>query len=95
MNWIAILDKSFLFYPLYSEFLLDPSGGFYDDYVEIYSPDLNGALMGRWYGNTLPTNLTQMQGIWIKFRSNADEFRGQGFRAQWNHGRYHSLSILQ
>ena len=76
-----------LFLFLCSEFQLDPDGGFYDDYVEIYSPDLNGALQGRFYGNTLPTNLTLMHGVWVKFRSNTDEFRGQGFRAQWNHGK--------
>ena len=82
---VSLIRCSVFFFP-HSQFQLDPDGGFYDDYVEIYSPDVNGQLQGRWYGSNAPTNLTHQSGFWVKFRSNDDEFKGQGFRAQWSHG---------
>ncbi|GFN89691.1 cubilin, partial [Plakobranchus ocellatus] len=70
----------------FNVFSLDPIGGFYDDYVEIYTPDINGQLQGRWFANNMPSNLTNMAGIWIKFRSNDDENTGPGFSAEWTTG---------
>ena len=64
-------------------FQLDPEGSVHDDYVEIYSPDLNGRRLGRWFAKDAPQSLTAKDGFWIKFRSNDDSSRGKGFRAEW------------
>ena len=61
------------------------------DWIEIYSPDVNGRLIGRWYGNNPPQNLTSLPGAWIKFRSD-NEITGQGFRMNWNNRKQLSIT---
>ena len=55
------------------------------DYVEIHEGQLGGPLIGRYCGNTIPSNLTAYSGIWMKFRSDSTE-TAQGFVAQYSSG---------
>ena len=58
------------------------------DYVEIHLDGADGPLVGRYCGNTIPTNLTLSSNFWIKFNSDRDNTAG-GFIASYNMGKYY------
>ncbi|XP_034025114.1 cubilin [Thalassophryne amazonica] len=57
-----------------------------NDYVEIREGNSTGPIVGRFCGNTLPSNYTSVIGhiLWIKFVSDAS-ISGAGFRATFSH----------
>uniref|UniRef100_A0A0B7BPM5 CUB domain-containing protein n=1 Tax=Arion vulgaris TaxID=1028688 RepID=A0A0B7BPM5_9EUPU len=67
----------------FPNFQLDPLGGINDDYLEIRSPNVSGAILGRWFGTTAPANLTSLSNVWVKFRSNEDT-TAPGFKAVYS-----------
>ncbi|KAM4689065.1 cubilin [Discoglossus pictus] len=56
------------------------------DYLEIREGNETGTLIGRYCGNTLPSNVTSIIGhiLWIKFVSDST-VSGTGFRATFSH----------
>ncbi|XP_074549445.1 cubilin [Halichoeres trimaculatus] len=57
-----------------------------NDYLEIREGNSTGTLVGRFCGNSLPSNYTSVVGhiLWIKFVSDAS-VSGAGFRATFSH----------
>ncbi|XP_071156308.1 cubilin-like isoform X2 [Mytilus edulis] len=53
------------------------------DYLELREGNVHGRLLGRYCGNQAPSNLTAVNGLWIKFRSD-DSLTEQGFIAQYS-----------
>lgn len=60
------------------------------DYLELREGNVHGRLLGRYCGNQAPSNLTAVNGLWIKFRSD-DSLTEQGFIAQYSTGKYCSI----
>lgn len=56
------------------------------DYLELREGNVHGRLIGRYCGDQTPTNLTAVNGIWAKFRSD-DSYNEQGFIAQYSTGK--------
>ncbi|XP_041458355.1 cubilin-like [Lytechinus variegatus] len=52
------------------------------DYVELRQDDASGALIGRYCGNTIPSNVTAVGSLWMKFRSDSQS-SGAGFLASY------------
>ncbi|XP_056155801.1 cubilin [Lampris incognitus] len=67
-------------------FHLQVSDGCGHDYLEIREGNSTGHLVGRFCGNSLPSNYTSIIGhiLWIKFRSDTT-VSGAGFRATFSH----------
>ncbi|XP_059183305.1 cubilin [Centropristis striata] len=67
-------------------FHLQEGSGCQNDYVEIREGDSTGPLVGRFCGNSLPSNYTSVIGhvLWVKFVSDA-LISGAGFRATFSH----------
>lgn len=67
-------------------FELQHSQGCNNDYLEIREGNSTGTLVGRFCGNTLPSNYTSLIGhvLWIKFVSDSS-VSGAGFRATFTH----------
>ncbi|MCJ8728547.1 hypothetical protein PDJAM_G00005700 [Pangasius djambal] len=67
-------------------FELQQSQGCNNDYLEIREGNSTGTLVGRFCGNTLPSNYTSLIGhvLWIKFVSDSS-VSGAGFRATFTH----------
>ena len=56
-----------------------------NDYLELRETNVNGRLLGRYCGNQSPSNLTALNGLWMKLRSDsAGTF--QGFMGEFNTG---------
>ena len=53
------------------------------DYLELHEGQLGGPLIGRFCGNSIPSNLTSYSGLWMKFRSD-ESSTGQGFVAVYS-----------
>lgn len=69
-----------------SVFHLQGDSGCHNDYVEIREGNSTGSLVGRFCGNSLPSNYTSVIGhiLWVKFVSDAS-VSGAGFRATFSH----------
>uniref|UniRef100_A0A671XF34 Cubilin n=1 Tax=Sparus aurata TaxID=8175 RepID=A0A671XF34_SPAAU len=67
-------------------FHLQGDSGCHNDYVEIREGNSTGSLVGRFCGNSLPSNYTSVIGhiLWVKFVSDAS-VSGAGFRATFSH----------
>uniref|UniRef100_A0A4W4F6Q8 Cubilin n=1 Tax=Electrophorus electricus TaxID=8005 RepID=A0A4W4F6Q8_ELEEL len=67
-------------------FELQQSEGCNNDYLEIREGNSTGALVGRFCGNSLPSNYTSLIGhvLWVKFISDSS-VSGAGFRATFSH----------
>ncbi|XP_045916959.1 cubilin [Micropterus dolomieu] len=67
-------------------FHLQGDSGCQNDYVEIREGNSTGPLVGRFCGNSLPSNYTSVIGhiLWVKFVSDALN-SGAGFRATFSH----------
>ncbi|KAK2886327.1 cubilin [Channa argus] len=67
-------------------FHLQGDSGCQNDYLEIREGNSTGQLVGRFCGNSLPSNYTSVIGhiLWIKFVSDAS-VSGAGFRATFSH----------
>ncbi|XP_020662303.3 cubilin [Pogona vitticeps] len=70
----------------FTEFQTEASENCTKDYVEIREGSLDGQLVQRYCGHTLPRNYTSITGhiLWIKFVSDGSG-RGGGFRATFSH----------
>ncbi|XP_060950209.1 cubilin [Limanda limanda] len=57
-----------------------------NDYLEIREGNSTGSVVGRFCGNSLPSNYTSVIGhiLWVKFVSDAS-ISGEGFRATFSH----------
>ncbi|KAJ8306835.1 hypothetical protein KUTeg_014919 [Tegillarca granosa] len=53
------------------------------DYVEFREGDVNGRLIGRFCGTNTPGNITAINGLWMKFRSDSEN-TGIGFMGQYS-----------
>ncbi|PVD35988.1 hypothetical protein C0Q70_02958 [Pomacea canaliculata] len=67
----------------FSLFNIEASDSCNNDYLEARQNDNNGLLLGRWCGTNIPTNVTAMNKVWVKFVSN-DQITGVGFMGNWN-----------
>ncbi|CAB1340813.1 unnamed protein product [Coregonus sp. 'balchen'] len=67
-------------------FQLQQSSDCNNDYLEIREGNSTGALVGRFCGDSLPSNYTSLIGhvLWVKFRSDSS-LSGAGFRATFSH----------
>ncbi|XP_053323004.1 cubilin [Spea bombifrons] len=67
-------------------FNMQASDGCQNDYLEVREGNETGAFIGRYCGDSLPTNITSIVGhvLWIKFVSDAT-VSGSGFRATFSH----------
>ncbi|XP_029134023.2 cubilin [Labrus bergylta] len=67
-------------------FSLQGDNGCQNDYLEIREGNSTGTLVGRFCGNSLPSNYTSVIGhiLWVKFVSDAS-VSGAGFRATFSH----------
>ncbi|XP_019897556.2 cubilin [Esox lucius] len=67
-------------------FQLPQSSDCNDDYLEIREGNSTGTLVGRFCGNSLPSNYTSLIGhiLWVKFHSDLT-VSGAGFRATFSH----------
>ena len=65
------------------QFDLEESDNCNRDYVEVHRESAEGTLLGHFCGNSVPTNLTVADKLWIKFNSDATNTAG-GFMAQYN-----------
>lgn len=78
--------KTWFFPSLFdSMFQLQSSTNCNNDYVEIREQNSTGPLIGRFCGNSLPSNYTSLFGhvLWVKFVSDAS-VSGAGFRATFS-----------
>ncbi|XP_077483788.1 cubilin-like [Amblyomma americanum] len=66
----------------FSLFSLEASEFCNKDYLEVRERNANGKLLGRFCGDEVPANLTQANGLWIKFHSD-DADVGAGFLAHF------------
>ncbi|XP_048237900.1 cubilin-like isoform X1 [Haliotis rufescens] len=67
----------------FSQFALVRSSNCFSDYLEMRTGGASGALIGRFCGSSLPSNMTAANSIWIKFRSDGSG-TSTGFLAQYN-----------
>ncbi|XP_041372182.1 cubilin-like [Gigantopelta aegis] len=67
----------------FSTFSLVSSSHCNSDYLEVREGDVSGRLIGRYCGRTMPGNITAVNGIWMKFRSNSRR-SSRGFSATYN-----------
>ncbi|KAL3836256.1 hypothetical protein ACJMK2_021695 [Sinanodonta woodiana] len=67
----------------FSLFHLESQENCNNDYLELRKGSVSGNLIGRFCGSVMPTNITALNGIWMKFRSNPTS-TGQGFVAQYS-----------
>ena len=58
------------------------------DYLELREGNVHGRLIGRYCGYDVPANITSVNGLWMKFRSD-ESLTEQGFIAQYSSGIYH------
>nr|XP_046226989.1 cubilin [Scatophagus argus] len=67
-------------------FHLQGDSGCQNDYLEIKEGNSTGPVVGRFCGNSLPSNYTSVTGhiLWVKFVSDAS-VSGAGFRATFSH----------
>jgi hypothetical protein len=65
------------------QFDIEESDNCNRDYVEIHRDSAEGPILGHYCGNTIPTNLTAADKLWIKFNSDSANTAG-GFIAQYN-----------
>ncbi|XP_037612385.1 cubilin [Sebastes umbrosus] len=74
------LQLSFIVFHLQGDY------GCNNDYLEIREGNSTGVLVGRFCGNSLPSNYTSVTGhiLWVKFVSDA-QISGAGFRATFAH----------
>ena len=56
------------------------------DFLELREGNVHGRLIGRYCGDQTPTNLTAVNGIWAKFRSDYS-YNEQGFVSQYSTGK--------
>ncbi|KAM4028087.1 cubilin isoform 1-T1 [Anomaloglossus baeobatrachus] len=70
----------------FMSFSLQTSDNCTSDYVEIREGNDTGVSLGRFCGNTLPSNVTSIIGhiLWVKFASDST-VSGPGFRATFSH----------
>lgn len=52
------------------------------DFVEVRLDGPAGQVLGRFCGDSLPTNMTTGNVLWVKFRSST-QTRGRGFMAEY------------
>ncbi|XP_070536661.1 cubilin-like [Ptychodera flava] len=62
---------------------IEPAVNCQNDFVEVRTDGQNGDLIGRYCGNTPPTNITQSANLWVMFRSNTQR-TGVGFMATYS-----------
>lgn len=55
------------------------------DYLEVRETSPSGRLIGRYCGSEIPSNITAVNVLWLKFRSDSSA-TGVGFMAQYNTG---------
>ncbi|KAK2147338.1 hypothetical protein LSH36_558g01028 [Paralvinella palmiformis] len=67
----------------FTTFNLESSAYCNHDFVEVREGGAAGQVIGRYCGNTVPTNITVGTNLWLKFRSNENVTR-QGFQAVFN-----------
>ena len=53
------------------------------DFVEVREGGEAGDVLGRYCGNTLPSNMTTGHDLWIKFRT-SPTVQGRGFMADYS-----------
>ncbi|XP_072174323.1 cubilin-like [Diadema setosum] len=68
----------------FSVFNIESSNGCAQDYVEFRQGSETGALIGRFCGDTIPSNVTSTGTLWMKFRSDSQS-TGVGFMANYAH----------
>lgn len=75
---------------------MQQSQGCNNDYLEIREGNSTGTLVGRFCGNTLPSNYTSLLGhvLWIKFVSDSS-VSGAGFRATFTHCNVIPLHLIE
>lgn len=80
-------SSCFMFF-LFSTFQLQGSSNCQNDYLEIREGNSTGAVVGRFCGDSLPSNYTSVIGhiLWVKFVSDGS-VSGPGFRATFSHCR--------
>ncbi|XP_033110748.1 cubilin-like [Anneissia japonica] len=66
----------------FSLFDLESSTNCQNDYIEFRDSDETGPLIGRFCGNSIPTNASSTQNLWIKFVSDGSG-TGTGFMANY------------
>lgn len=66
----------------FSMFTLESSASCSQDYVELRETDENGGLIGRYCGNTIPSNISSVGTLWMKFRSDSQS-TAMGFLANY------------
>lgn len=67
-------------------FDMELSDGCNKDYLEVRESTESGRLMGLFCGNDIPSPITGLQTVWIKFSSD-NEGVGNGFMASYNYGK--------
>ena len=73
----------------FSDFELEKSDDCLNDYVEVREGDSDGALIGRYCGNSGPSNTIESSGeqLWIRFRTNSNSTTVyKGFKASFDNG---------
>uniref|UniRef100_A0A3Q2TAZ9 Cubilin n=1 Tax=Fundulus heteroclitus TaxID=8078 RepID=A0A3Q2TAZ9_FUNHE len=70
-------------------------GGCQNDYLEIRESNSTGPLVGRFCGNSLPSNYTSVTGhiLWVKFVSDGS-VSGAGFRATFSHCKLYGVDLV-
>ena len=67
----------------FSMFDLEDSEYCNNDFVEVREGGEAGDVLGRYCGNTLPSNMTTGHDLWIKFRT-SPTVEGRGFMADYS-----------
>ena len=67
----------------FSVFELEDSDYCNHDFVEVREGGEAGEVLGRYCGNTLPSNMTTGYDLWIKFRT-SPTVQGRGFMADYS-----------
>lgn len=62
------------------------------DYLEIHEDGPEGRSLGRYCGNDAPVNITAINKLWIKFRSD-DSGTGVGFQANYMTSKLAKLDV--
>lgn len=80
------LEFNHRFHHIYRLFNLESDTYCNSDYLEVRATDAAGPIIGRYCGNRLPSNVTVIGDVWIKFRSN-DVGSAPGFMADYSTSR--------
>ncbi|XP_077993791.1 cubilin-like [Glandiceps talaboti] len=67
----------------FSLFDIEPAALCQNDYIEVRDGNDTGRLIGRYCGNTPPSNITAVSRLWVKFRSDGQR-TGIGFMASYS-----------